>query len=306
MAGVQLIGIVTVTYNSASVLADFLASVWKQTHKNFLLYIVDSGSTDGTAGWIRGLSDPRVRLVLREENIGFAAGSNLGISMALEEGCEAVMLLNNDTVFGPELFQQLWEGLKTYQCDMITPKMLYYDPPNKISAAGGHLNKWLGYRNRNYGEGQLDDGRFDHPRRITFTPFCCVLIRSFVFSKIGYLDEEYFVYVEDVDYCYRAMKAGIVMGYLPHCKLWHKISSLTGGKDSTFSIEYGTRNRIYYMFKNLSMPSAIFWTAVYGSKHYIRRVLGIDANTLWGLKLKAMSQGASLGRSLRPSTRLRK
>lgn len=306
MAGVDRIGIVTVTYNSLSVLEDFLASVWKQTHPDFLLYIVDSGSTDGTADWIRGLSDPRVRPVIREENIGFAAGSNLGIRMALGEGCEAVMLLNNDTVFGSEMFQQLSDGLDAHHCDMITPKMLYCEPPDKISAAGGHLNKWLGYRNRNYGEGELDDGRFDRPRRLTFTPFCCVLIRSGVFGKIGYLDEAYFVYVEDVDYCYRAMKAGIVMAYLPNCKLWHKISSLTGGQSSAFSVKYGTRNRVCYMFKNLSIPSAIFWTAIYGSKHCIMRVAGLDAKQIWELKLKSISEGARLGKSLRPSDRRRK
>ncbi len=303
IASVKRIGIVTVTYNSASVFPEFLDSIWKQTHKDYLLYIVDSGSTDGTQECISGISDPRARPVIYGENIGFAAGSNLGIKMALEEHCDAVMLLNNDTVFEPELFQQLLDGLDTHKCDMTTPKMFYHDDPSKISAAGGHLNRWVGYRNRNDGEGQLDDGRFDRSRRVTFTPFCCVLIRSSVFRKIGYLDESYFVYVEDVDYCYRAMKAGVVLTFLPSCKLWHKVSSLTGGKGSAFSIQYGTRNRVYYMFKNLSAPLAIFWTAIYGSIHYAKYLSGKDSKAIWKLKLEAIEQGARLGRSSRPSTR---
>jgi hypothetical protein len=186
---------------------------------------------------------------------------------------------------------------------MTTPKMLYYDTPNRLSAAGGYLNKWIGYRNRNHGENRMDDGRFDNPRRVTFTPFCCILIRSSVFNNIGYLDESYFVYVEDVDYCFRAMKAGIVMEYLPHCKLWHKISSLTGGKGSVFSIKYGTRNRVYYMFKNLPLPLAIFWTMVYGSMHCVRRLAGIDSKSISNLKLEAIQQGARLGKLTRDSTR---
>lgn len=297
------IGVVTVTYNSMPVLEEFLASVWKQVNADFFLYIIDSGSVDGTQEYIREISDSRVRSVIHEENIGFAAGSNLGIKMALEEGCDAVMLLNNDTAFEPDLFQQLWNGLDIYRCDMTTPKMLYYDTPNKLSAAGGYLNKWIGYRNRNHGENRMDDGKFDNLRRVTFTPFCCVLIRNSVFNSIGYLDEKYFVYVEDVDYCFRAMKAGIVMKYLPHCKLWHKISSLTGGKESVFSIKYGTRNRAYYIFKNLPQPLAVFWTTIYGSLHFFRRLAGIDSKSIWDLKLKAIQQGVKSGKLTRHFTR---
>lgn len=283
-------GVVTVTHNSASVLTEFLESVCKQTHSDYLLYMIDSGSTDGTQDRLHALSDPRLRIVICKDNIGFAAGTNLGIRMALEEECESVMLLNNDTAFGPELFQQLSDGLDRYHCDMTTPKMLYYDAPEKIWTAGGHLNKWLGYRQHHDGENRSDDKRFDTPRRVTFTPFCCVLMRSSVFQKIGHLDEAFFVYVEDVDYCYRALKAGLSIWYLPQCRLLHKVNSLTGYM-SEFMVKHCTRNRIYYLRKSTSNPVAFFWYAAYQAYYLADFLLRRTSHECWNLRRTSARAG---------------
>lgn len=284
------LGIVTVTYNSALVLPEFLESVWKQTYRDFLLYIIDSGSTDGTRDRLREVADPRVRYLIRTENIGFAAGSNIGIQMALEDGCDAVMLLNNDTAFGPNLFSQMFDGLETPNCDAVVPKILYYDSPAKIWAAGGSLNRWQGYRNSHSGANQLDDGRFDRPGRITFAPFCCVLMRRDVFAKIGYLDETYFVYVEDVDYCYRALKADLSMYYLPQCKVLHKVSSLTGHM-SDFMVAQSTKNRMYYLRKHLSLWQARFWYALYRVHYALEFVSGKTSRERWHLRRQSARAG---------------
>ena len=287
---IRRIGIVTVTYNSASVLKEFLDSVWKQTHNNFILYIVDSASTDSTRACLQGISDVRSRVILCESNIGFAAGTNLGIRMAVQEGCDGVMLLNNDTVFGPDLFQELSNGLDAHCCDMTTPKMLYYDAPNKIWAAGGHLNRWLGYRNHHDGENQPDDSRFDLAHRVTFTPFCCILMRGSVIQTLGYLDEKYFVYTEDADYCYRALKENLSIWYLPQCRLFHKVSSLTGHM-SDFMVRYCTRNRIYYLRKHLPRARALLWYAIYQVHYAVAFLLRKTSHEHWRLRRTSANEG---------------
>jgi GT2 family glycosyltransferase len=256
------VGIITVTYNSESVLGDFLDSISKQTNRDFILYIVDSGSTDGTIAKLAEIEAAYVRAICADKNIGFAAGCNVGIRLALQEGCDAILLLNNDTLFGPHMLQDLIDGLEKHNSDMTTPKMLYFDKPATIWAAGGHLNKWLGYRNHHDGENRPDDGRFDRPREVTFTPFCCILMRRSVIDKIGFLDENYFVYTEDVDYCLRSRKAGLKIWYIPQSQLWHKVNSLTG-KKSDFLIYHSTRNRMYFMRKHLPLVLASFWYMLY-------------------------------------------
>jgi GT2 family glycosyltransferase len=287
------IGIVTVTYNSASVLEDFLASLSRQTYREFLLYIVDSGSTDGTLETLAQIVDPNVRVIAVGKNIGFAAGSNVGINAALDAGCDAIMLLNNDTSFGPEMIRELVNGLHAYNSDMATPKMLYHDCPDKIWAAGGHMNKWLGYRNSHNGEDQPDDGRFDCPKNVVFTPFCCILMRRSVVEKIGFLDQKYFVYTEDVDYCFRALKAGISIWYVPQSKLFHKVNSLTG-KGSDFLTYYSTRNRIYFMRKNLPFYVASFWYWLYRGYYVIDCLVKQMPNRVLKLRSSAAKDGWNL------------
>lgn len=295
------VGVVTVTYNSASVLPEFFNSLWAQTHTDFVLFLVDSGSSDGTPELVRGVADPRLQSVFLDKNVGFAAGSNLGIKMALQQGCEAVMLLNNDTSFGPDLFQGLIDGLVTYRCDMTTPKMLYYDSPKTIWSAGGHLNRWLAYRNTHGGEKQPDDGRFDKPRRVSFTPFCCVLMRRGVFDKIGLLDESYFVYTEDADYCLRALRTGLTIWYVPKVQLWHKVSALTGHM-SDFLVYYCTRNRMLFIKKHFGRLEARTWISAFYFYFWMRQVFGKDSESFWHLKSKAIRDGSN-GKSLAATTK---
>lgn len=297
------IGVVTVTHNSVPVLDDFLSSVWSQAQSDFLLFIVDSGSTDGTQEQLRVLRDPRARTVFLEQNRGFAAGCNIGIKMALEEGCDAVLLLNNDTAFPPDLFRTLAAGMDRYNCDMTTPKMLYFNPQAKIWAAGGHLNRWLGYRNRHDGADCKDDGRFNAARRVTFTPFCCILMRREAVRKLGELDENYFVYTEDADYCLRALKANLSLWYLPDAKLWHKVSSLTGGAETPFLIRYCTRNRAYFLHKHLPPWLAWFWTTAYRFYYFSRWVIGKDTRQVWRTKREVTREGIRMARNaaLQPS-----
>ncbi len=301
MDSVQRIGVVTVTYNSAEVLPEFLESISRQTFREFLLYVVDNASKDASIELASAYGDSRIRIIANTENVGVAEGNNQGIRAALADNCDAVLLLNNDTVFPADTFEKLCGGLAEHQCSMTTPKIYYHDLPNTIWAAGGYFQPWLAYRNQHYGSGQIDRGQFDAVRTVTYAPTCCVLIHKDVFSRIGLMDPLYFVYVDDVDFMYRALKAGFIMKYLPQCTLQHKVSSLTGGTVSNFNVRYGTRNRVYYMMKNLSLPIAVSWTAIYGLMQYARHLAGIDSEIVWHLKLTALREGARLGKMKGPS-----
>lgn len=294
MDSVQRIGVVTVTYNSAEVLPEFLASVASQTFREFILYIIDNASKDKSVEIASAFGDPRVRIHANAENLGVAEGNNQGIRAALADGCDAVLLLNNDTVFPAELFVQLCDGLVQYDCAMTTPKIYYHDEPKNIWAAGGYFQPWLGYRTQHYGDGQLDKGQFDTARSVTYAPTCCVLIHKKVFSRIGLMDPLYFVYNDDDDFMYRALTAGLVIKYLPHGKLWHKVSSLTGGLNA-FSIRYCTRNRAYFLRKHFSRGYAYTWNAFYWTYQLARYRFGKDSTQTWNLKRSAMHEAATLG-----------
>jgi GT2 family glycosyltransferase len=270
MARENLIGVVTVTYNSAEVLPAFLRCMAAQTQREYILFAVDNASKDETTRILRECNQDRLRIICNSENRGIAEGNNQGIRAALKTGCQSVMLINNDTEFGPTLIAQLDEGLAANRVEMTCPKIVYHDEPERIWAAGGKFQPWLGYRSIHLGEGEIDRGQHNVARLVTYVPTCCVLIKQEVFQKVGLMDERYFVYVDDVDFMYRAMKAGVKLMYLPQAKLQHKVGGLSGGEDSPFAIQYGTRNRAFFLLKHFGVAYALPWMLVRQAYYFWR------------------------------------
>ncbi len=103
----QKIGLVTITYNSAHVMEPFMQCVLNQTHTNFILYIIDNISSDNTLELLKNYSDERIVLIANKENVGVAKGNNQGIVQAMQDGCDELLIINNDVEFSNTLLQNL-------------------------------------------------------------------------------------------------------------------------------------------------------------------------------------------------------
>jgi len=198
-----------------------------------------------------------------DENIGIAKGNNEGISYAMDQGCQKILLINNDVTFGPELLNELTEISISENAQLVVPKILFYKNDTVIWCAGGYFNPKLGYASIHRGEGEIDRGQFDNTEWVDYAPTCCMLVNTDIFRKYGLFDEKYFVYFDDTDFIYRLGKAGIKILYTPRTRLLHNVSMLTGGNSSAFSLFYGTRNKIYFLKKNFSklysLPAIILY-----------------------------------------------
>lgn len=287
----QKIGVVTVTYNSEEVLPEFLASLFAQTHCDWILYAVDNASRDRSIELLRQQGDPRVQVIPNSENVGVAEGNNIGIRAALSDGCGTVLLLNNDVVFPPEMLEHLFSGMKSFGCDMITPKMMYHNEPDRIWCAGGRFNRAKGYKTVHIGDGELDRGQYNQSRRITYVPTCCVLIDSGVFATLGLMDARYFVYFDDTDFMYRALKQGLSLQYYPGTTLLHKVSRLTGGKSSSFTIRFFTRNRVYFLLKHFGIPISLPHLALLQVSFFARILLRREGIATFMVRQRAFREG---------------
>ncbi|MGP8173717.1 MAG: glycosyltransferase family 2 protein [Terracidiphilus sp.] len=285
----------TVTYNSGSVLPQFLECVFKQTHRDFILFVVDNASKDDTRRLLHKCEDERLRIVANPYNLGVAEGNNQGIRAALEAGCSCVLLINNDTEFNEDLFACLYVGLEENHCDMTTGKVFYFEPSDLIWCAGGWLDRKRLFCNFHYGKDEKDIGQYDEARRVTYAPTCCLLVRRSVFDRIGMMDSKYFVYNDDVDFLYRCLKQDISLWYVPYAKLYHKVSSLTGGDDSEFAIRYMTRNRMYFLRKHLPVWQVLLWGVHFlGYTAPRRLLLGHDSIRIWHLRCASVFEGLRL------------
>jgi len=253
------VGLVTVTYNSGKVLNGFFKSLWAQQHGNFICVVVDNQSRDGTIDQLGQQTDARLQVIANDQNLGVAEGNNQGIRHCQQQGCDYILLINNDTEFGPELISRLVGASVETGNGLVIPKMYFYEPGNMIWCAGGHFIRWAAWSNRHVGEGEVDVGQYDEAKLVEYAPTCCMLVKSEIFATVGLMDPEYFVYYDDVDFCIKVNKAGYGIFYFPAAKLWHKVSSLTGGSQSDFSVGYTARNRAMLINKNFSGLEKLFF-----------------------------------------------
>lgn len=297
------IGVVTVTYNSAGVLDDFLASVDAQNYSNFVLIGVDSGSTDESVEILRAYQRPETIILPNQDNVGIAIGNNQGIRAAVQAGCEYVLLLNNDVAFRPDLFERLVAGIEAEGSAMAVPLIYYFDPPTRIWAAGGGFQPFAGFRNYHRGENMDDVGQFSHTCLVDFAPACCILIRREVFAQIGLMDERFFVYSDDADFLFRARKQNLRISFIPDSKLWHKVSSLTGGLQSEFTCYQAARGRALFLYKNLGRFQGGLWTLITHLLYISRPLMGTDTKRRCDEKRRGLRAGRKLALSIHKQER---
>jgi GT2 family glycosyltransferase len=247
------IGLVTVLYKCDEVLPDFFKSVYAQDFTNYILYVVDNSANEATntmlASCLAKFPIATYQYINSGANVGVAAGNNIGIKAALGDGCTHVLLLNNDIEFEQQhVFSTLLSVCQRSNHALAVPLIYYYDT-HKIWMAGGYMDKWraLGVHS---GYNKDDAPTYKKGKQITYAPTCFMLISKKVFEQIGVMDEKYFAYYDDTDFVYRATQAGFTMYYEPSVSLLHKVSSSTGG-DSGFYVYYASRNKIYFIRKNL-------------------------------------------------------
>ena len=298
----SVVGVVTVTYNSLGVIRPFLESLEQQTHRNFRLYVVDNDSHDATLQHM-GTERFPVVTIANKTNVGVAEGNNQGIKAAMADECQYVLLLNNDTEFGPELIATLLLELDARGAAMIVPKIMFDIDRAVIWCVGGVFSARRGFSGTHFGMGEKDCGQFDAARMIEYAPTCCMLIRREVFDKIGFIDPAYFVYFDDTDFCYRALCRNLRLWYTPATVLYHKVGSLSGGENSPFFLRHSTRNHVYFLLKNLGVKGAMFLPAYQAlllykwiTRRYSTSSFRIVESALWeGIRMFWTSRASEYG-----------
>lgn len=253
-----IIGIVTVLFNSESVISDFFMSLNKQTYRDFILYVIDNKSPDNALTFTRQLLKRvsfRTVVIENSENYGIAKGNNIGIRKALEDGCGMVLLSNNDVTMEKDTIEALLKGMELHKASMAAPKIYHYGT-NLLWSAGGYFQKRSG-QNIHRGYGKADKGQYQEAEQITFSPTCFMLLMKGVFERIGLMDENYFVYWDDTDFVFRAITNHEALWYIPESVIHHKEATSTGVL-SDFSIRYHYRNLVYFALKNYIQPYAFY------------------------------------------------
>jgi len=285
-----LVGIVVVNYNSAAFVDEFCATLRDVEYAGYSLIVVDSGSTDGSMDTIEG-AFPQAASIRCGDNVGFAAGANIGVRVCLDRGYDYALFLNNDVALTPGFLTALVRSAD--ERTLVVPKILYYYDHRLISTHAGGFDWRLGVFRGTYA-GRPDGPATQHRREgLATASFCCALVPSGAFRDAGMLDERFFMYYEETDFIRRAQAHGYRLTYEPAAVVYHRESGSSGGGWMTpFKQYYATRNRLYLVRKHARSNAAYAWFTAYFWATRCASAGRMVARRQWRL-LRAMCLGAT-------------
>jgi GT2 family glycosyltransferase len=206
---------------------------------------VDNGSTDGSIEAIRERF-PELDLIENGRNLGYAGGNNVGIRSALDAGAAWVVLLNNDATLARDTIDAFERAAAEHpRAGILSGKVLFQQPPDRIWFAGQRFNATLGYSGRPRGYGRPDGPAYSRTVPTERAAGALMAVSRRAIDTVGLLDEELFAYIEDVDWSLRAREAGFEVLFVPDARAWHAVGGSTGGEyGSTHTLYYGVRNMV--------------------------------------------------------------
>lgn len=236
-----------------------LASLAQTTYRNHKIIVLDNRSSDGSVEAIHS-SFPTVQVIELQQNLGYAGNNNVGIQAALTQGADWIFVLNEDTILAPDCLSQLIQlGTSDSRIGIVGPMVYHHDEPNIIQSAGGRLGSdWQAWH---LGQNELDKGQFSVAHEVDWISGCAILVRRTVIEQVGMLDERFFYYWEETDWCARAKKSGWRIVHVPQARLWHKGVQRDYQPSSSVTY-YAVRNRFLMLAKHRAPLRA--WIVAWG------------------------------------------
>ncbi|AOS97201.1 Glycosyl transferase family 2 [Microbulbifer aggregans] len=265
---------IILNFNGATDTIECLESLSKVNAEGIFLQkiVIDNHSTDDSVGQLRRymsrknynykcydtsdvigdeLSSLDVVLIGSGRNGGFGFGNNVGIKIAFSSGADYVLLINNDTVVEPDFLSPLFKVCESESSvGIVCGQINYFDEPDRVWFNGGDFNlATMSVSHRDFGL-HISDRSAWH-RDSTFISGCLWLLPRKTIQAVGLLNESYFMYFEDVEYCHRVTEAGLRLVVEPESVIYHKVGSSGGGHMSDFSIYWTARNKAAFWKSNL-------------------------------------------------------
>lgn len=254
-----LVYVVTVNWNRADDTLECLASLSNSTYDNMKILVVDNGSTDGSTELI-SRDFPFVEQIHNTKNMGFARGYNTGMQHAMDSGAEYIFIINNDATVAPGTISNLIKH-STPKNGILAPLINYSKYPNMIWSSGGLTSSWTLEKHDPLYE-KIDSGDWEKVLIRDFVTGCAMLFPINTLTQIGYFDEKFHMYYEDMDLCLRVREAGLGILVVPTAKVWHKVARSSGGPDTPNERYWMARSSVRFFRKHAKphqKPVIVIW-----------------------------------------------
>lgn len=241
------VAIVICNYNKKDYVLKCLDSVFRQTFRDFDVYVVDNASTDGSADTIRAQYGTQVTLIENTTNLGGSGGFNTGMRQALKRSYPYLFLLDNDVCLAETALEELHHNMEeNTDIGFQGCKILKMDHPNMIQEFAAGIDYDNMVVNLRHG-GEKDHKELQTIEDCDSLPACALLVRTELIRKIGLMPEDNFVSWDDIEWCVRCIRGGYRVVANGNALAWHKGSVTVA--TNTFGVYYAYRNKIEFFIR---------------------------------------------------------
>ena len=281
-----LVSVCIVTYRARDLLRDCLQSLFENTRVEVEVIVVDNGSEDGAGEMLRR-EFPAVKFIENSANLGYTYPMN----QALRQGCGRYLIqLNPDTLVLPEALDRLAAFMDAHpEVGICGPKVLNRDHTLQKPCRRGESRPWAVFsyflglsalfpHSKLFGEYLMSymDENQAHP--VAGVAGSCMMIRREVVDQIGYLDERFFAYQEDADYCFRSRQAGWQVYYYPEAQIVH-FGGMGGSRVQPYrSIFEWHKSYFLYYRKHLAKDYFFLFNGLYYLAMLVKLLAALSVN----------------------------
>jgi len=264
------VAILTVTTNAAGHLGAYLDALERVTYPAWSLWVVDNASDDGSPGMVRArMTDAAV--LENDANEGFTGACNRALlQLRARPDVDYVLFLNDDTEVTPGFLEPLVALADSHT--MVAPKTYLAGQPGVLDDSVGEFDWWRGTWKRRV-LGRREEPRDGYAHRAGTANLSCLLVPRQALHDVGLLDDAFFVYYDDTDFCRRAEETGYRLFFEPASVVFHQKGATLGGQISAFGCYYLSRNRPYLMRKHLPAWRFAVFAAYYLATRAARSAL---------------------------------
>ncbi|MCK6604255.1 MAG: glycosyltransferase family 2 protein [Ignavibacteriaceae bacterium] len=250
------VSIILLNYNRAEDTAECIESLRKISYDNYEMLVIDNCSADNSYSLLKERY-PEYRHYRTAENSGYTGGINYGFDIAVKDNPDYILVINNDTVAEPEFLTEMVNAMEKNKNAAAAGGLIIAEHDrNTIWFGGGKMIKYRGLAIH------IDKGlartvkSINETTEVDFITGCLTLYRTEHLKKCGYENEDYFMYLDDIELSARISRKGYKLLYVPSAVIYHKV---LGEMESPFKLYYSTRNRLklikdtdYFIFKHIA------------------------------------------------------
>jgi O-antigen biosynthesis protein len=273
MSKLPAVTVIILNWNGGAYLPACLAALLGVDYPHYRVVVVDNGSSDGSPELVRR-QFPQVELIENGCNRGFAAGNNVALRQ-LKTGY--AVLLNPDVVVSPEWLRELIAPMVADPSIGIAGCKLTF-PNGRIQHAGGFITAPQAFPGH-YGLNEIDEGQHDSIRDVEYVTGAAMALARPLLNRIGLLDEGYFLYYEEVDFCWRARQAGFRVVYVPGATAVHDESALSR-RGSPSYLEQMHSGRWRFLLKHSKLDN-VWRETVPAEKAWLAMIGPVERLAMW-------------------------